>query len=58
MRIKMKISYEACKRAVSIIELFITALLKTYKKFTYSLLFDHEELDTENNLFDEPEVSF
>lgn len=54
----MKISYEACKRAVSIIELFITALLKTYKKFTYSLLFDHEELDTENNLFDEPEVSF
>jgi hypothetical protein len=43
MRIRMKISYEACKRAVSVLELFITALLKAYKKITYRMLLEDEE---------------
>lgn len=30
MRIKMKISYEACKKGVSVIELFIMAMIQAF----------------------------
>jgi hypothetical protein len=36
MKIKMKISYEACKSSISIVELFVNAMLKTYKRFFYN----------------------
>ena len=36
MKIKMKISYEACKSSISIVELFINAMLKTYKRLFYN----------------------
>ena len=38
MKIKMKISYEACKSNISIIELFVNAMLKTYKRLFYNEL--------------------
>ena len=38
MRIKMKISYEACKRSITIIELFVNAILKAYKYMYYDEL--------------------
>lgn len=53
MRIRMKISYEACKRAVSILELFLTAILKTYKKLTYKLIFDSQGTNSEEESFKE-----
>jgi len=31
MRIKMKISYHASIRMISIVELFVTSMIKTYK---------------------------
>jgi hypothetical protein len=31
----MKISYEACRRSISIAELIITAILKSYKRVNY-----------------------
>jgi Mlc titration factor MtfA (ptsG expression regulator) len=38
MRIKMKISYEACKKSITITELFINAILKAYKCLYYDEL--------------------
>jgi hypothetical protein len=34
----MKISYEACKRSITIIELFVNAILKAYKYMYYDEL--------------------
>jgi hypothetical protein len=49
----MKISYEACKRSISIIELFVNAALKAYKKLHYSEI--KSVLSADKNQFEDEE---
>ena len=54
MRIKIKIAYEAAKRRISIAELFIKAMIKSYKHFNMmhdessSIAVSSEEAEEEN----------
>jgi len=61
MRIKMKISYEACLKSKTIVELFLDAIIKAYKTLNrkskqhrkLSLLKDefHRSVDDFSNAF-------
>ncbi|CDW87785.1 UNKNOWN [Stylonychia lemnae] len=50
LRIKMKISYEACRKAMSVQELFIGSIIKVYKKNLKEKNLDEEPLELEENL--------
>lgn len=59
----MKISYEACRKSITIMELFVSAILKVYKKSDYQSSInksDKKDLDLFNSpnsdSFDEKEL--
>lgn len=53
MRIKMKISYHASIRMISIVELFTEAMIKTYKKFKKPQNANERSLFLEAELMDQ-----
>ena len=46
----MKLSYEACRKSISIAELIISAILKSFKRLNYYELQDFEDKFDENSL--------
>ncbi len=60
----MKISYEACRRSITLIELFVNSILKAYKKLYYDevrealMTPEDEDLPKKDGSFEENELIF
>lgn len=46
----MKISYEACRKAMSVQELFIGSIIKVYKKYLKEKNLEDDPLEIDENL--------
>jgi len=49
LKVKMKISYEACRKAMSVQELLISSIIRVYKKHLKEMKIQDEPLEIDQN---------